>query len=62
MEISYDEGFFFVTLLPDNKTEMRYRDRVVLKDNCSLGDIQAFGKEVDASPWIMYADPSKVEA
>jgi hypothetical protein len=62
MEISYDEGFFFVTLLSDNKTEMRYRDRVVVKDNCTMEDIQAFGKEFDASPWIMYADPNKGKA
>jgi hypothetical protein len=59
MNISLDEGFFFVTLLPDNKTEMRYRDRVIIKDNCSIEDIQAFGKEVDASPWIMYAYSNK---
>jgi len=62
MQISYDSGFFFVTLLPDNKTEMRYRDRVIVKDNCSIEDIQAFGKEVDASPWIMYADSNKGKA
>jgi hypothetical protein len=56
MKISLDEGFFFVTCLPDDKTEITHKGGTFIMDKCSVEDLESLAKEFDASPWIMYAD------
>jgi hypothetical protein len=55
MNISFDDGFFWVVLMPENKTEFRYRDMVVTKENCSMEDVERFAKEFNLFPWIMFS-------